>query len=158
MNHRVTPLVVAGLLPVLGGCALTDVDQMFVAQPRAQVKAVRLIEQTNEGARVEVVVTLKNANDVPLPLVASACSMSVAGRSPYRSATDPNAVLPAASTQEIVIPLAFATPEPESAVTDAAYSISGSVTYEPPGQMRKLLTESGVPLPQVLFSGTGRIQ
>jgi hypothetical protein len=158
VNHRVTQLALACLLPLLGGCALTDVDQMFVAQPRAQVKMVRLIEQTNEGARVEVVVALKNTNDVPLPLVASDCSMSVAGRSPYRSATDPNAVLPAGSTQEIVIPLAFATPEPESAVTDAAYSVSGSVTYEPPGQTRKLLTDSGIPLPQVLFSGTGRIR
>lgn len=138
------------------GCVLTDVDQMFVEAPQAKLLTVRLVEQSDDGARVEVVVSLTNRAEVPLPLLDSSCSMLVASKGPHRTSDDPNQVLPALGSQTLIIPLAFASDAPE--VSGKTYSLNGSVTYEPPGEIRKLLTESGIPLPQVQFAGRGKIE
>lgn len=136
---------------MLTGCSTPNVQS-----PTASVRQVRLVEQTAEGAKVEVTVVLKNPNGVPLPLSGSHYRIDVAG-TPSLSLTDrANKTLPARGAQTLVFPAAIKADKPN--LVGAAYSVDGSISYEPPGELRRMFTESGVPLPKVAFGGTGKVE
>ncbi len=139
------------LLLVAGGCTATSGLQ----DPVAHVVAVKLVEQTQQGARVEVTVTLDNFNNIPLPLTESHYTVSVTGGGVYSANDLPDRTLPASGHQEIIIPAVFATTQK---LDGADYAVHGSVAYRPPGEIRKLLTDSWIPLPTASFSSSGKLE
>ena len=145
-------------LLTFGGCVSS------ISSPTAEVKSISLVDQSAQGAKVQVVVELKNDNTVPLPLVECGYSVTLDGIGTFSFVDKPNKAIPARradinagpASQMITLIAVFATAGSE--VKGAACRVSGSVVYEPPGEVRKVMTESSVPLPRVSFSGEGKIE
>lgn len=133
----------------LGGCETLET-------PLVEVVNVRVAEQTADAARIEAMIELTNPNDTPLPLTKCNYTISVAGAQGVSLEDIPHRTLPALGKQTVKLPAAIRTNGAN--VSGAAYNVSGSVTYEPPGEMRKVFTESGIPLPWVDFAKTGRVE
>lgn len=137
-------LLVTG--PMAGCSTVTD--------PETRVVSATLAEETEAGARILVEVELVSTNKVALPLTNATYSGEIEDIGDYSGTDLPNRTIPIASRQTVILPLIYKTDEP---VSGREISVSGDITYEPPGQIRKLLTESGVPLPSTGFSGTVKI-
>ncbi len=167
--RRVALVLVLLAVAMSGGCAWYNP----VPTPGAAVKSATLANQTGDASRVEVVIELSNESPTPLPLVQCDYTINVAGVGSFSFSDKPNRTLPGrprdpgATTpgavgaagdglQQLILPASFAAGGQN--VKGAAYQVSGSVTYEPPTEMRKLLTDSYVPLPTVQFSGNGTIE
>jgi len=121
--------------------------------PQLQVQAMKIAQQTEEGARIEITLLLQNPNDKALPLTYTDYRVEVPGVGVFAFGDETNRTLPAGGTQTVVLPAALATRGRE--LHGIPCVVSGSVSYDPPGQLRKILTESGVPLPSVNFTSTG---
>lgn len=125
-----------------------------VSKPSARVNQAVVAEQTAEGARLELVLVLDNPNDVPLPIRETRYRVEIDGVADGFEFTDKTAAtMPAGDTQTLTLPSAFA-----GDLSDRAYQVSGAVVYETPGEFRRLLTDSGVPLPSVSFSARGNLE
>ncbi len=135
-----------------GGCSMPRP----LSAPKAQVRDVSVVEQTNQGARVEAVVLLTNPNKTALPLVESSYSLTVSGAGTYEWSDQVHRTLPASGRQVVVLPAVLATEGVD--VRGREYEIDGSIIYKPPGQIRQLMTEAKIPLPRVHFSGKGQLE
>lgn len=126
--------------------------------PEASVVDASVVEQTAEGARVVIRVAVTNPNNVPLPLVSSSYTLDVNGTS-YAFTQPPNHTLPRRENSggKQTLELYAALPTNGQNLTGAGYRVNGSVTYQPPGEIRKVLTDSYVPLPWVSFNGEGTL-
>ena len=125
-------------------------DLKSVEKPSTRVLSARLVDETDEGARILVEVELTHKNKVALPLVNADYSGEIQGIGDYDGQDLPNRTLPINSRQVVTLPMVYRTDEP---VTGLAIDVSGNIEYQPPGEIRKLLTESGIPLPKTGFSG-----
>lgn len=149
-------LLVATL--AFGGCVSS------INAPTAEVKSIALVDQSAQGARVQVTVELKSDNSVPLPLLECGYSVTLEGVGTFSFVDRPNKAIPAKRTdinggpasQIVTLLAAFSTQGRE--VKGSQCRVSGSIVYEPPGEIRKVLTESNVPLPSVPFSGEGKLE
>jgi len=130
-------------------------DFRRVESPTAEVTGIAVTDRSNDGARVEVMVLVTNDNDFPLPLTASRYRVTVAGVGDFAFDDHPHVTLPANSSQPVTLPAAFAM-SPDAG--GGAVQVAGTFTYEPPGQFRKAMTDSGIPLPKVGFDGSGRLE
>ncbi len=135
---------------MLGGCSAN------LRQVTTRVDSVRIDEQTDQGVRVLVTVVAENPNDVPLPIVKARYKVELSGADTFTFLELPKATLPAHGTQTITLPAAFALDGANAA--DLSYRVAGHLTYEPPGEIRKLLTEYNVPLPSASFKDEGRLR
>ncbi len=127
-----------------------------VDRPEVQVEQVQVTDRTDEGVRVEVTVRLSNPNEIALPLVYASYGVELDGLGRFELGDATNRSLPAKGSQIVVLPAAFAVSEP---LPDAQpYRVWGHVQYEPPGQLRKVLTETGIPLPGSSFASEGRME
>ena len=167
MKHGPRVLLLLALLAfVTAGCRMADKFKVeSVPKPKAQVAAVRLTEHTGEGMRIEITVELTNKCDVALPLVASDYTVGLGGRRSVAFTNAPNRTLPAGGTQTVTLPAVVAIAQAGTGdsvdglgAAGAPVTIAGSITYEPPGEIRLLLTESKVPLPSVSFRYSGQLQ
>lgn len=146
---RLWSTILIAVAASLGGCATVET-------PTIEVVNVRVAEQTGEAARIEALVELTNPNDTPLPLTSASYTLSVGSAGSVSLDDFPNRTLPALGKQTVLLPASVRTNGAN--LKGAAYTVSGSVTYEPPGEMRKILTESGIPLPWVDFSKSGSVE
>ena len=143
-------LVILCCVAMLGGCSAN------LRQVTTRVDSVRIDEQTDQGVRVLVTVVAENPNDVPLPIVKARYKVGLSGGGEFVFTELPKATLPAHGTQTITLPAAFALDGGSAA--GASYQVTGQLTYEPPGEIRKLLTEYNVPLPSASFKDDGALQ
>ncbi len=135
-----------------------------VVPPRATVVGVELIEQTRDGARVEVVIGVGNPNRAALPLAWSRYTLAVDGVGEFTFSDDPNRTVPAGQNkganslgwQKVRLPLAFATNG--ASLRGARFDVRGDLHYQPPGEIRKILINTKTDLPSVRFDGQGVIQ
>jgi hypothetical protein len=140
-----------------GGCTSS------IIAPTAKVTSITLADQSAQGARVQVTVELKNENTVPLPLVRCDYTVSLAGVGSFTFSENPNKAIPARrtdinagpATQVVTLIAAFAT---AGEVKGRDCRVDGSITYETPGEIRKIMTETSLPLPAMPFSGGGRLE
>lgn len=134
---------------LLGGCSSDrSALAVWVGSPKTEVEALELLAASPAATTGRLVVKLTNPNDVPLPLPLARYTVTLGGVT-YATDTVPNATVPANGEQRIVLPVVFENPAGPS------YSASGSVTYVPPGEIRMLLTDLGIPLPSARFKGAG---
>jgi len=136
-------------LAVLTGCSSN------LKPVTTRVDSVTVDERTEQGVRVLVTVLAENPNDVALPIVRARYEVEMAGAETFAFTELPKATLPANGTQTITLPAAFATESGNAA--GHSYQVKGQLTYEPPGEIRKLLTEYGVPLPSASFKDDGAL-
>lgn len=156
-RYRCIGLVVALLLASAAGCRLTERFKVHhVRPPVAKVTAVTVTERTDEAVRLEITIELTSVGDLALPLVDAKYTVNAAGAAPATFSSNPNRTLPAGGSQTITLPAVLTTAEGLSVGTPA--TVTGSIVYEPPGEIRQLMTESKVPLPSVSFRYSGQLQ
>ena len=152
----------AALAAVLAaGCAsMENTVERFkprrITVPTVKVTAARMAEASDDGIRMEIMLMLSNPNDEPLPLTRVRYTVRLGGAGQYEGDTRPNTTLPAGREQELILPAAVATSGAAGGGA-VSYTVEGAIEYLPPGEVRELITEMGVPLPKVDFSGRGTI-
>ncbi len=143
-------VLLAAVAAAAGGCESSPMSLGLVQTPQAQVHAVELTEVSEAGAAARVIVELSNPNDVPLPLRIAQYKVAL-GEVSYSGDTHPNATIPAHGTQRITLPAAV------SGRPGDAYKVNGTITFQPPGEIRQLMTDVGIPLPWVSINGEGPV-
>ena len=78
---RFTFLIV--LAHVAAGCTAPNLGLNALRPPSAEVTHVTILEQTDQGAQVEIAVELRNPNNVALPLVAIRYSVALEQIAPF---------------------------------------------------------------------------
>ena len=154
MRATVSFLTAVVMVFTATGCGVRKL--LKVKRPSAQVTSVSVLSQSAEGVRVEVVVNMSNPNQTPLPLLRSQYRLTVDDVGSFEMTDALHRTLPAGGRQVVTLPAVF-----EAAgvsLTGTRYTIAGSITYVPPGQIRKLLTESSIPLPSVPFQAAGQLE
>ena len=152
----------AWMVVILLSCSCSGTSGL--SHPQARVLGVSVTQRSQEGVRLEMAVEIENPNRVPLPLIESTYTLTVdnAGSSAFSDRLF--RTLPATrrsrgqATGRQVIHLPVAYPWQGNDLIGAAYRVEGAVSYRPPGEIRMLLSEAKLPLPQTTFSGTGQIQ
>ena len=143
-------IMVGGLalmLGVLGGCE---------ASPAVDVADVRIVDQTEQGGRVLLELDVSNPNDFPLPMPTANYTVTIEGAGTFTfDGVVPLAVMPMQASQTLTLPAAYSTATP---LVGRSYRAYGHVTYDPPGEFRAFLKESGFPLPNVDFDKTGVVE
>ncbi len=154
MRQVVFLLTLLCLLISSGGCkAIASLTS--IKNPTAKVTAVELAEQSAQGAVVRVTVQIENTNGVALPIITNQYTFVVAGMKPFVFLDKPKRTLPGRRMQTLELVAAFDTGGKD--VTGAAYRVSGKLEYQPPGQIRRIMTDSGIPLPSVSYAASGKI-
>lgn len=155
-KHLIAIGLIAGAFIALGGCQETGRKKRYfdiVTAPTARVVDVKIVEAGPQAVRVAVTVEMTNRDDVALPLTMADYYVDLPGSKTYRSSQRPLASIPAKGTQQFQLTAAL----PVSGEAPSTYRVGGTIEYEPPGEIRMLLTESGVPLPRVGFQGAGEL-
>jgi len=160
MRYHFPLILICGLLGLAACSNAPTADDVVdtategvVAAPKAEVIGARVDEQTAVAGRVILTVKLTNPNAVDLPLMRARYSFAVAGER-YRGSDVPHVVLPASGVMLVELPGVIASGQP---LAGRSFKASGTVTYQPPGEVRELLTEYRVPLPTTSFRGGGTL-
>ncbi|MEX0652790.1 MAG: LEA type 2 family protein [Phycisphaeraceae bacterium] len=135
-------MVLAVALAWLAGCQTTRA-------PRAEVRSVAVTEQTAEGARIEVVVQVHNPNDVALPVRSAAYDVTVDQAGTFTFTDQPPVTLPPRGEQTITLPAAFV--RSDEPLVGRPVRVAGRLRYQPPGEIRQLMTDYWIPLPSLSF-------
>lgn len=153
---RWTLALLTAVLLTSSACSVRMPRYYRVTRPGAEVKSLAVTEVTDEGARVEVTVELTNPNDLALPLRVARYTLRIESLG-QTSLTDlPPVTIPAKGSRLMVLPASL--PFEGGELSGQAYSFDGTVTFEPPGEVRRVMTESGIPLPSTPFRGEGTLQ
>jgi hypothetical protein len=155
LTHRIsTPVFVAaaavGCAAIGTGCGLTQ-------RPEATVGQAVVTQRSDRGVRIEVPVSLTNRSDVPLPVAETRYTVTIdaPGARPFRFTARGVATMPVEGEQTVLLPAAFAVDEVD--VVGVPYRVTGSIVYESPGEIRRVFTDTGWPLPSVSFSSSGTL-
>lgn len=149
MPPAAIPAVLA-LVAAMAGCQREATLIKWVESPEVGVATVEVVAVSDEGAASEIELAMQSNAEVALPLTMARYTLTMNGRQ-YRGATEPQAVLPAGRSLTIRLPAAVA------GAPGDRYTVRGSIEYRPPGQLRKVFTDVGIPLPAVVFSGEGKL-
>lgn len=145
-------LLITSLALLSGGCQKIQ----GLKTPQAKVVSLRLVEQTEAGVRLEMLLAIQNSNDVSLPLKQAQYTVTLERMGTFTFSKRANMTLPADGVQTLTFVAAFATGGQD--VSGFAWQAYGSVAYELPGEIRDLLTNYGVPLPTTSFRASGWLQ
>ena len=140
------------------GCGPIKLPSMPKAldTPGTAVAAVRLVESGPRAARYDIDVSIYNPNDVPLPMTFAEYELTVDGAT-YRSDALPRATAPALRRITISLPAVLVWDDDVSPPAGGTYEASGRIIMTPPGEVRRLLYEIGLPKPRMKFTGQGEI-
>lgn len=149
-------LFVAMLTLVQFGCKAYDAFKEPALRPiKVETADVKLVKQSDETAQFQVTLTISNPNDTALPLIESNLALSVTGHGTASTNYLLHRTAPANLVQTVTVPVVIVTHE--QVTTGTSYSTKGTITYQPPGEIRKLLTDSKVPLPSATFNLQGQM-
>ena len=131
-------------------------DNQITAEDLKSIQSVevKLVEQSDEAARFDVTITIANPNTTPLPLGVATVDLEVQDHGKASTRYLLHRTVPANAEQTATVPVVIVTKTPVSAGTQ--YGSRGTVSYQPPGEFRKIMTDSKVPLPTVTFNTTGQ--
>ncbi len=157
------PLVVCCVLWAMPGCNLyrsaTRQLTQWISTPRARVLGVQVVEETAKGARVEVTLSVENPNAVDLPIDRAWYRLRVGGAS-HRYECVVHRTLPRGESQVLVLIAAVGKEEAgglSGGLMGQAYRLDGEASYQPPGELRSLITDVRVPLPSFGFEARGTL-
>lgn len=146
---RILPLLALAAIP-LAGCQRNTTLVKWANPPSVGVATVEVVAVSDEGASASIQLAVQSNSEVALPLTFARYTLEMGGRR-YEGATEPNVVVPAGRA------LAFRLPAAVEGDPGDRFTVRGSLEYEPPGQIRKVFTDVGIPLPTVGFRGEGRL-
>jgi hypothetical protein len=124
-----------------------------VRDPKVRVVDVALTQQTPEGGRVEMLLTLRNPNSIPLPLVDARYRVSLKGTKTFAVTENLRTTLPPKATQTLKLTASF----PGQPLIGRDFSLSGKIAYRPPPTLLEKLLEESLPLPKAGFHRSGTL-
>ena len=133
----------------------TSVGCVSLTPPEVEVTGLRPVATSQQGGRFEISLAVSNPSSTPLPLPEASYRLRIDGVGEYAYIDLPAMVVGAKQTQNLRLPAAIAGRAADLA--DRPWSVRGSLVYEPDRPIRKFLTETGAPLPRVLFDGEGKV-
>lgn len=158
MKLRLAMMGLCGLLlGGLGGCGIIKLPRLPkpLAPIHATVERAALVDLTDEAAAVAVYVRMVNTNDEPMPMVIARYTVEC-GQAKYTGDQVPNATMPDDSLEQVVhfpaVLLDVGNP------VGREIRASGTIEIQPPGEIRKLMTEWRIPRPTVSFDGTATVE
>ncbi|MCC7146696.1 MAG: hypothetical protein IT443_09640 [Phycisphaeraceae bacterium] len=125
--------------------------------PKIQVAAVNVTEQTEEGVRLEVVLNVENPNSIALPLDTIKYTVDVPGIGRFRMTDQANHTLPTEGRQTLVLPAALTLSGKSRDVHGATYRVHGRIAYQRPETFIENLAEEKLPLPKAHFKSSGQL-
>ena len=151
--------VIGGVVSLIGmGCAVGPMlTEGIVQTPEAVVESVRVVDQTDDGLRLEAVVRIRNPNEVGLAAQRGSVWFELEGLRPYEARMEPTIALPPSGERLWRVPVAVAKPSPGWSAGGRSYKMEVELRFVPPGELREILTESGVPLPWLSATARGRL-
>ena len=151
IRHVIRQVMLLGAL-----LAVTAIGCTGVRQPNANVTDATVAERTAEGRRIEFTVNVSNPNDTALPVKAMPYRVTVDGVGEFDMTDRPAVSLPPKGQQTVTVAAAF--PDGAQTWSGRRFRITGWLKYQPPGQLRELMTQYRVPLPSVPFKAEGRLE
>lgn len=141
------------LLPVLvmQGCS------SFQA-PSVTFHDIRLVDQSEDAGRVDIVLEVYNPNPEPLPLYMLSYRVALSGGPSYRSYRYAEATVPQKASSLVVVPAIMKTSGGPSAFDPAAtyqFQLAGTLSYRAPGQLAQALFDTGFRVPTASFAVAG---
>ena len=143
-------LALAFALPGCGiprsvGRALTE---GFVEEPGVELVDLVVTRRTAQGVAFAAAVEVDNPNPVEIPLAGVWLSLRVEGLGVFEAPSPPRVSLPPAGVRRFTLRGALPAPTPSDApVGGRTYRCEVTLRYVPPGEVREIATESGLPLP-----------
>ena len=147
MRRWMLPAMLMGLI-MTAGCQAPHT-------PVATVQWIQVTQHTEEGARLEVGLTVSNPNDVPLPVRSVSYTIRVEDVGRFRFEDHPPVTLAPMDERTIVLAGAFVNGwrvQPGQSIR-----ATGQVRYQRPGQWPRLLAEYGFPYPSAGFEGRSEV-
>ncbi|XAL99826.1 hypothetical protein OT109_00250 [Phycisphaeraceae bacterium D3-23] len=135
---------------VLSGCS----GLQGIERPTVEVVDARVVEQSARGASLAVTLRVVNPNVKELAMPRVTCDLDVDGAGRFTFTDVPYATVPGRGEQVVMLPAAVLGSE----LTGRRYTVRGTVVFAPEGQLRRVFTDIGVPLPRTAFEGAGVIQ
>jgi len=118
--------------------------------PTAEVVSIERGPRSDQGAVVNVTVRMANPNDVQLPVHETTYRVELDGAKEIFELTfHPPVTMPVSGEQLVTFPAAFAIKQDD--LTGRRVAVSGSIHYQPPGEIRQVLTDMKFPLPHIAF-------
>jgi hypothetical protein len=151
VNRRSAAVMVfasAGVCALLSGCA---------PSPTLQVMDATMIEASPEAVVVAVRVRATNTGEDGLPLREATYTVSVAGRSATVTRS-PESTLRARGEQDFIVPASIRVTQAErAAMAGAPFTVTGKVSYVPPGRIPEVFFDWGLYRPSASMSGGGTV-
>jgi len=146
-------LIAVSLLPV--GCGPLKPPRLPepITAPTTDVLRVDLVETSAAAGQYDILVTLINPNDFELPMPHASYQLTVAGHT-YSGDAVPNATMPAQGQVNMKLPAVIHSGDLQ---LGQPFEVTGTAKMNPPGQIRMLMYELGIPMPTVNFSGQGTV-
>lgn len=135
-----------------------------ITPPVATVLSVVVTQQTQDGARLEILLGVANPNLVPLPLVHAQYAVTVDGQGPFPFTDRPHRTAPAGVAQQgshvgqQTVRLPVAITWKERPLRGATYRVVGAIHYDTPTSFPRVVTGPVTSLPAVAFDRTGVLE
>lgn len=140
-------LAVLGLAGGLGGCSGYSAPELTVT--RVQVK-----ERSPQATVLAITIDAENVNDVSLPLRGLEYEVVLDGKMVFSGRRSPESTLRRFGTQQIVVPAVVRADQmPAGGAT--AYTVRGTLRYTTPGELARILFDTGVERPSTDFESRG---
>jgi hypothetical protein len=143
-------LILLACLSACGGPLKLPTIPTPIAMPDVQVQSVDLVDASPDAGRYLLKLTLTNPNDFALPLLDAEYRIKINDQQ-YIGSTPPNATLPKSGSITLQLPAALP-------VRGQNYEVSGSIQLDPPGQIKQLSYDAGLPRPRAPFKAQGAVQ
>jgi len=124
-----------------------------ITAPTSVVQRVALVDASDQAARYDITVEIFNPNTFEMSLTHVTYALTVDGQT-YRTETLPNTTLSAGRVVLVTLPAVI---EGGAAGGGGSFTTSGTFQMRPPGEIRTLMYEMGIPLPTTSFSGRGGV-
>lgn len=133
-----------------GGCAYQS--------PHLKVTDIKVTDRSDAGIVLKVAVEAENRNEVELPLREIRYKIGFAGGPTFSGVRSAEASLRRLGTQTLtfpaVIPLAAGDPVPSGLLN---IEVSGDLAYIAPGELSKVLYDTGIHRPSKSFAGAAPV-
>ena len=130
--------------------------------PTISLAQVALTESSDEALSLAFVLELKNPRNEALVLYEFTYSLAIDGRPVYQGRRAAEATLSASGTRQLtipaVVPFARLGWTPAARAGKVTYALTGTVQYNSPGDLARLLFETGVRRPKISFAHRGQVR
>ncbi|MCZ6492903.1 MAG: LEA type 2 family protein [Phycisphaerales bacterium] len=130
--------------------------------PTISLAQVAVTESSDEALSLAFVLELKNPRNEALDLYEFTYSLAIDGRPVYQGRRAAEATLSAAGTRQLtipaVVPFARLGWTPAERAGQVTYALTGTVLYSTPGDLARLLFETGVRRPKISFAHRGQVR